>query len=143
MEHWHWWIIVGIGLFILEIFAPGFVLACLGIGAVLTAIVAAMDVSLELQFIVFAIVSVISFFSIRPFVLKYLDKKEDFKSNTDSVVGRTAIVTKAFDPDQKKGRVKVDGDDWMAYSLESVVLNVGDRVEVVEVDSNTLFVKPK
>ena len=143
MEPWHWWVISGIGLFILEIFAPGFVLGCLGIGALITAIVALMDVSLELQLIIFAVVSIISFFGIRPFVLKYLNAQEEIKTNVDSLVGRAAMVTKEFDLLHRRGRVKVDGDDWMALTEESIELKIGDRVIIKEVDSNTLIVEPK
>lgn len=143
MEYWHWWVIAGLALFIFEIFVPGFVLGCLGIGAFFTAVVALLDVSLELQLVVFAVTSIISFFGIRPFVLKYLLKGDGLKTNIDSLVGREAIVTKDFEPIMRKGRVKVDGDDWLANSSESIELSVGDRVLIEKVESNTLIVKPK
>ena len=41
-EVWQLWIAAAIGLIILEVFVPGFVLACLGVGALAGAGVAAL-----------------------------------------------------------------------------------------------------
>ncbi len=142
-DPWHLWLIAGIALFIFEIFVPGFILGCLGIGAFITSLVSFFDVSMETQLLVFAIVSIISFFTIRPLALKTLSSGDVLKTNVDSLIGKTARVSLAFDPNERKGRVKIDGDDWMAYTQEAISLDKGAFVEIVKVDSNTLIVKPK
>ena len=40
MEIYHYWIIAGIILLIIEIFTPGFLMACLGLGALFAGLAA-------------------------------------------------------------------------------------------------------
>jgi len=48
-EAWQIWIAVGLGLMVLEVFVPGFVLACLGLGSFGGAIAAYLEASFEMQ----------------------------------------------------------------------------------------------
>lgn len=141
---WHWWIIIAIALFAVEIFAPGFVLACLAFGAIGGCLAAVAGANLVIQLIVVAIVSVTSLLVIRPYALKRLYRKNELKTNVDSLIGRKGRVSQAFDNTLKKGRVAIDGDDWMAYvqTEESELPKVGDVVSILEVNSNTIIVKP-
>lgn len=139
-SHWHIWILLAMLLFIVEIFTPGFVLACLGIGAIFAGITALITDSIEVQLTVFAAVCAISYILIRPLVLKKMFKDNDFKSNVDVLVGKRASVSETFDTKLKRGRVKIDGDDWRAETDEEQKLKEGDIVEIVRVESNTLIV---
>jgi len=139
-NHWHIWIILAAALFIFEIFAPGFVLACLGIGALGAAISALFTESLELELTIFSLLSIASFYFIRPFALKTFFKDDSFKSNVDFLVGKSAQVSEAFNTVTKRGRVKIDGDDWRAETIESEELSIGDMVKIYKVESNTLIV---
>ena len=141
-DPWHYWIILGILLFALETVVPGFVLGCLGIGALGTIFIALAGVSVQGQLIGFAVISLISFLGIRPFILKYLNRGPQLTTNIDNLIGKTAEVTKLFDTNTKKGRVKIDGDDWLAYTVESIKLHKHDLVKILKVDSNTLIVEP-
>ena len=60
--NWHWWMYTGILLFIIEIFSPGFIVACLGIGALSASISAYLGYDLDAQLVVFAITTLISLF---------------------------------------------------------------------------------
>ena len=142
MDPWQYWLIIGIILFALETIIPGFVLGCLGIGALATVFVALFDVSLEGQLIAFAIISLLSFIGIRPFILRYLNRGTDISTNVDSLIGKTAEVSKAFDNKLHRGRVKIDGDDWLAYTETPTSLKKHDLVKILKVDSNTLLVEP-
>ncbi|MFK7755718.1 MAG: NfeD family protein [Flavobacteriales bacterium] len=139
-NHWHIWIILGTLLFIVEIFLPGFVLACLGIGAIGAAISSLFIESIELELTVFSVLSIASFFLVRPFALKTLFKDDGFKSNADVLIGKKAEVTQAFNEKLQRGRVKIDGDDWRAETTARETLELGDVVEIVKVESNTLIV---
>jgi len=143
MEYWHLWIAAGFILFIVEIFAPGFVLACLGIGALGAGVTALYTDSLEIQLTVFSVISIICFFLVRPLAVKAFFKDDNFKSNTDVLVGKTAEVSKDFNPSLKRGRVKIDGDDWRAETEIDESLSTGDIVEIIRVESNTLIVTKK
>ena len=67
MSLWQLWVIVGIVLLILEIFTPGFVVACLGIAFLIVAVPAFFGWDIKWQIVVFCIANLGIFFCIRPF----------------------------------------------------------------------------
>jgi len=97
---WHIWLMAGIALIILEIFAPGFVLGCLAIGCLGGLIADLFGLSLAIQLIASAAIGLLAFVAIRPIVLKTMHSNS-VKTNVDSLVGRLAQVTLEFDPKTK------------------------------------------
>ena len=69
-EAWQIWIAVGLGLMVLEVFVPGFVLACLGLGSLGGATAAYLEASFEMQLVVSALTALVAFVFLRPFALK-------------------------------------------------------------------------
>ena len=63
------------------------------------------------------------------------------KTNADALVGRRAIVTERIEGELHPGRVKVDGDDWKAVSLDAEPVEVGDAVEIAAINSVIVNVK--
>lgn len=139
---WHWWAAAGIVLLILEIFVPGLFLLCLGIGCVGGSVAAGLGATQDIQLLVFSIVALISFFTIRPVLMKRFWKDGGVRTNVDALVGQRGKVSQDFEPALRLGRVHVAGDDWRAECTTDRALRTGDIVEVVRVDSNTLIVKP-
>lgn len=139
---WHWWAGLAIILFIAEIFIPGFFLVCLGIGCIGASFVAGIGLGAGAQLLAFSAFSLVAFFTIRPMLLKRMWKDNDVRTNADALKGQRGRVTQDFDPAIRLGRVQAGGDDWRAESLTEQALRVGDLVEVVRVESNTLIVKP-
>jgi membrane protein implicated in regulation of membrane protease activity len=64
------------------------------------------------------------------------------RTNIDALVGQRGKVTQDFEHGLRLGRVSVAGDDWRAECINDQPLRIGDLIEVVRVDSNTLIVKP-
>ena len=67
---WVFWMIVAVGLAILEVFAPSFIFLGFAIGAALVGLVlliggSAISLSLPMTFLVFAVVSLISWIALR------------------------------------------------------------------------------
>ncbi len=142
-EIWHIWVIFAVLLFIVEIFTPAFLAACLAIGCLLAGIFSYFDFSLKIQLIAFSIGTLISFFGVRPFILKYGHKKNnDLKTNVDALVGKIAKVTVTIDNFQNEGRVIVEGDDWKAESENGDIIHAGEKVEILKINSTILTVKP-
>lgn len=139
---WHWWAAIAILLFIAEIFAPGFWLFCLGVGCIGGSVTAGLGLSSNAQIIVFCMVTLISFFTIRPLLMKRMFKGDTVRTNAEALVGMRGRVTQDFEPGLRLGRVAVGGDDWRAESMTDVALRTGDLVEVVRVESNTVIVRP-
>lgn len=142
LEIWHFWLVACLLLFVLEVFVPGFILGCLAIGALGGMVASWFSPAWEIQLIAASAIATLSFLFIRPFALKKLFNENDLKTNVDSLIGRRGRVSQTFDPQMRKGRVAIDGDDWMAYTNQSLSLAEGHVVEIIEVKSNSLIVKP-
>jgi membrane protein implicated in regulation of membrane protease activity len=101
-----------------------------------------MDFGIKIQLLAFSIGTIISFFGVRPFILKYGHKKGgDLKTNVHAIVGKIGKVTVTIDNSQNQGRVTVEGDDWKAETENNEILNAGEKVEILKVDSTILTVK--
>ena len=103
-EAWQIWIAVGLGLMVLEVFVPGFVLACLGLGSFGGAIAAYLEASFEMQLVVSALTALVAFIFLRPFALKMGFSGNERLSGVDALLGRECIVTQDFDPASGLGR---------------------------------------
>ncbi|PIE91379.1 MAG: hypothetical protein CR997_01275 [Acidobacteria bacterium] len=147
MEFWHYWIMLSLLLFILEVFTPGgFVLASLGIGALSGAGFAFMGFGLNVQLVCFAIASMIVFFAVRPIYKAYIHKYDNnLPTGIGALVGKDARVIEAIGvPDQSDaGRVKIGGETWRAMSADGSSHQLEDRVEVAKVDGATVWVNKK
>ncbi|MCF8212822.1 MAG: hypothetical protein K9I86_02915, partial [Cryomorphaceae bacterium] len=64
--NWTTWLIAAAALLLVEMFTPGFLLACLAVGAVGAAAAAALRLSIELQLSPFLAFSVLSLWLLRP-----------------------------------------------------------------------------
>ncbi len=139
---WHYWFIAAMLFFILEIFIPSFMVFNFGIGALFGTIFSAIGWSPELQIIVFCVGTLISFFAVRPLILKYGYKRShNTQTNIDAMAGRTAKVIEPVNNRENTGRVKLDGDDWLARSTNGTEILPGEMVTVERVESIVLFVK--
>ena len=142
MQAYQIWLIVAILLVILEICTAAFGSICFAIGAAVAAIAAGIGAGLTWQILIFVVVSMLTFIFLRPFMLKFMDRKsKDVKTNADALVGKRAVVSERIDAAQHTGRVAVDGDDWKAVSEDGSVIEKGTPVEIVKLDSIILTVK--
>ncbi len=141
-EVWQLWLAAAMGLIILEVFVPGFVLACLGVGALAGAMGAALGWSLSVQLVSVAVLSLVSFFFLRPTALRMF-QSDGARTGVDALVGRECTVTTGFDASTGLGRCKVDGDDWRAQltpNAQADLASESSSVWVERVESNTLIV---
>ena len=95
-----------------------------------------LDLGIRLAF------SLLAFFTVRPILMKRFWKKGHVLTNADALVGQRGRVSQDFDTGLRLGRVQVGGDDWRAESLTETPLRIGDTIEVLRVESNTLIIKP-
>jgi membrane protein implicated in regulation of membrane protease activity len=139
---WYSWFIVAMLLFIAEIFIPTFFAACLAIGCILAGIFSILNFGLEVQLIAFSAGTLLSIFSVRPLMIKYAHRQTGkVNTNADALAGKSGIVTVTIDNSLNKGRVLVEGDDWKASSVNDELIQEGERIEVVKVNSTILVVK--
>ena len=142
MEVWHIWVIVALIFVIVEMFTTGFAVMCISFGCLFGAAGALLEWDIKWQLLAFAVGTVIAFLTVRPLVYKFFYKKgQEVKTNVDALVGRYAVVTECVGDELHPGRVKVDGDDWKAITLDAEPIEEGGAVEVVAVNSVILTVK--
>tara|TARA_B110000977_G_scaffold128592_1_gene164109 strand:+ start:193 stop:633 length:441 start_codon:yes stop_codon:yes gene_type:complete len=139
--NWHWWMYAAILLFILELFTPGFILACLGVGAVTASFLAYIGFNLDTQLICFAVTTLLSLFIIRPMLYKKGAAQDKIKTNTDALINRTARVTEEINWEVNSGRVSIDGDVWRAKSSSEEIIIVNEQVIVESIESTIVTVK--
>lgn len=94
---WQIWLIIAGVCLIIEIITVGFLIFWFAIGALLAMVVSLFTDNLILQTAVFVLSSGILIFATKPFVKKFVNKKEGIKTNVYSIVGKTGIVTKDID----------------------------------------------
>lgn len=147
MEQFAWiiWSILGVALIIAEIFTLGFVLFWFGVGALVAALLGYLGFGLGVQFITFAAVSMILTVMSRTIFVKYYSHGDDqgTKSGIDSMPGQIGTVSVESSGALQQGAVKVFGSTWTAFPEdESRPLIAGEKVEVVRVQGNSIWVKP-
>ena len=139
---WQFWALIGVLCLILELTSGDFFLMCFSIGAFVTAVVAAFGTGFMAQLIVFAVASLLCLLFVRPLALKYFHRNDPNQpSNVDAMVGRRGVVTEDI-PERGHGRVKIDGDSWKACGLGDIAIGKGTRVEVTEINSVIITVRP-
>lgn len=138
---WQMWAVIAVVCLILELMAGDFFIICFSIGAVFTALVAAVGGGIYLQLLTFAVFSLISLFWVRPFAKRYLRKGEDTRvSNADALLGRQGRVVETVKADGF-GRVQIDGDIWKTVTNEVQDIPEGSNVRVIGRESTIITVE--
>lgn len=146
MEQFAWilWIVLGICLIIAEIFTFGFVLFCFGIGAIAAALAAWLGVGFGLQFLVFAVISIILTGMSRTIFANYFrhGDKDVIKTGMDSLPGKIGTVSASSQGALKEAAVKVFGSTWTAFPADDETsLIEGEKVEVVSIRGSSIYVR--
>lgn len=138
---WIIWLAVAVALGIAELFTLTFVLLMIGAGAAAASLAAALGSPVELQGLVFVVVSVLSLIGIRPWAKKLRDNRSgpDAKIGLQALEGAEALVLERVD--SQHGLIKVQGQEWTARSYDGKqVLEQGEEVNIVEIRGATAMV---
>lgn len=88
-------------------------------GGALAAFAAALaGAAVEVQLVVFVVVSFILLLFTRPLAARLLRGGDKVKTNVDSLIGRSAKVTEAIDNELGTGAAVVGGQEWTARSFD-------------------------
>lgn len=112
-------------------------------GSIPAIIAAALNAPVWLQAILFLVVSMILLFFTRPIAVKYFNK-DRIKTNAESLIGRTAIVTSDINNLEGIGQVTVSGQEWSARSVdEGTQIQTGAVVIVRAINGVKLIVEER
>lgn len=137
---WSIWLIL-CGIFLLaEIFTVSFLLFWPGIGAFLAFCAELLGFSVPVQIAIFVISTTLMVVFMKPIVKKFF-KTKDTPMNSDSLIGKEALVIKEIDNLQNKGQIKFNGQLWSAISENSDIIEEGSNVIIQKIDGVKLIVK--
>jgi len=139
---WILWLVAACAFGLGELHTGGFYLLPFALGATLAAIVALLGVGSLLSGIVFVAASGIVVLTLRPVARRHRRLPPSIRTGAAALVGRRATVLERIANDEGVGCVRVEGGEvWTARSFDDdVVIEAGDRVEVVEIRGATALV---
>ena len=140
INYWHWFI-AGVVLIVLEVFAPGAFFLWLGVSAGVVGLILVVfpDMGWESQFLIFALISVISIAAWRIRLQKYPTQSEDdnLNSRTKEYIGRVFPLSEPIE--NGYGKIHVDDSFWQVNGPDCAV---DKKVKVISVDGMVLNVEP-
>ena len=110
-------------------------------GALVAMIAAALGAKLWLQITLFLLVSGVLLALLWPLVKKFL-RPNLKKTNIDSIIGTTGLVTITVDNMKSTGQVKLNGMEWTARSTSGRVIDPHTEVKVDRIEGVKVFVTP-
>ncbi|MFV0431033.1 MAG: NfeD family protein [Alphaproteobacteria bacterium] len=137
------WLIIGVALITLELFAPGTFLLWFGLAALITATVSYFfSASLEIQLITMAAASVIAVLIGRMLYKKVGDtsdmSSEPLNERTTRYIGMTTHTETAIV--DGRGRIKVEDSSWLCESKTD--LPEKTKVKIIGANGTVLIVEP-
>jgi len=110
-------------------------------GALVAMIAAALGAKLWLQVTLFILVSGVLLALLWPMVKKFL-RPNLKKTNLDSIIGSTGLVTVTVDNMESTGQVKLNGMEWTARSTSGKIIDPHTEVKVDRIEGVKVFVTP-
>jgi membrane protein implicated in regulation of membrane protease activity len=135
---WLIWLLVGGLLVLAELQTGTFYFLLLGAAAAATGLFALLGISLAIQCLLFALLTLLSYAFVLPRLKKLTSPGSRVPTVAESLPGRIGTVEAPIAPGET-GQVRVNGELWSAVSDEA--LSPGDKVTVVEVRVTKLVVK--
>lgn len=134
------WFVIFLVLLFIEIITINLVSIWFSIGALFAMITTFFTDLVQVQMLVFFVVSLLCLIMTKPVVNK-LRKRKVQATNLDRVIGMSGVVTSPILPNEV-GEVKVDGKRWSAISSDGVISD-GEMVNIVRIDGVKLIVEKK
>ena len=110
------------------------------IGAIGGLIATMCGVDFYVQMAVFLAISILLLILLRPVSMKLI-KKQDFKSNADSLIGKSILVTQEVNNIKGTGQGKVNGMVWTVRSETDETIAAGELAEIKRIEGVKLIVK--
>jgi len=137
---WYWWALSA-ALLVCEMMLPGVVFLFLALGAAMAGMLLVLEpeMSVEMQLVIFAVVSVASAVGLRP-LLRGMQKRSDdpnLNARGNSMIGKVLVLDQPIL--RGRGRVIMGDGSWTVTGPDMVA---GAKVRVAAVDGTELRVEP-
>jgi membrane protein implicated in regulation of membrane protease activity len=105
-------------------------------------VVGAFHLGLPLQLAAFVVAAGAGLGFVRPIAVRHIKQPPLLRTGTAALVGRTAIVLEEVT--EHAGRIRIGGEEWSSRPYdESLVIPVGAKVDVMQIDGATALVYPR
>ena len=139
---WFFWLVLAVILGVAEFFTLTLALGLLAGAALAASVAAGLGAPVAVQFLTFAVTGAVGLLAVRPVAKRHLALGPATRDGSDALVGRSATVTREVTADS--GLVKLSGEDWSARPYqEDLVIPVGVRVDVLQIEGATALVHPR
>jgi membrane protein implicated in regulation of membrane protease activity len=142
--YWHW-IVFGLIVITLELFAPIFLMLWLGIAAIVVGIISLfLPISFSAELIFWAVLSALFLLSWHKFISPKMRDETLAGLSKEAITGQVGMVI-FYNAEEARGRLKfsapVVGNDEWEFIYDGPLEN-GDKVKVMDFSGNSLIVKP-
>ena len=134
------WLGILVAMLIIEIVTLGLTTIWFAGGALLAFIVSLLGAGRLIQVVVFLVTSLLLLLITRPIAVKYFNKDRE-KTNIDSLIGVSGIVTADINNLQGMGSVQLQGLEWTARSVDDTIIPKGQEVQVESIQGVKLMVR--
>lgn len=147
LNAWPWvWLAIAVIFALVEvtILAGTFVLLPFAISAFFAALAGWYDAPIELQWVIFLVGGGALWAVFWRYAKRFMAEHANPEGvGADRLVGMTAIVTSAIDPDDidRRGRVKVVGEDWGALVVSGGRIEEGAKVRIESMNGTRVMVE--
>jgi membrane protein implicated in regulation of membrane protease activity len=139
---WQWiWLVLGIVLLITEVATTAFVVLPLAIGAFAAATVALFGGPVDIQFVVAAAVSVVSFAAIRPLAKRVNQSGQVEGIGSHRLTNARGVALSDIDR-TGTGMVQIGGEQWHGATIDDLAIAQGADVRILRVEGSKVLVVP-
>jgi membrane protein implicated in regulation of membrane protease activity len=143
MEYIGWaWLIIIAACVIIEALTLGLTTIWFAIGALVAWLIYLTGAALQLQIVVFLVVSIICLILTRPIAVEKL-KIGRSRTNADALIGEYVKVESTINNINNEGTVKAKGQIWSAKSVDGEIIEKDELVVIKEIKGVKLIVKRK
>lgn len=141
MDSGMFWLLLLIVLLAIEIATLGLTTIWFAGGAVIAFLADLLGCSAMVQRVLFLICSLVLLILTRPIAVRYMQNRHE-KTNTDSLIGKTVIVSKTIDNLSQSGEIMISGVSWTARSKEeALIFEAGSKVKICAIEGVKLIVE--
>ncbi len=142
MEYWHW-LVIGLVLLILEMFAPGAILLWFGVAGLVVGVLQLIFGDLlgpQMQWLLFSVFSIVSIVAWKSYAKKHKidvrDENDTLNQRGKALIGKEFVLSEAII--NGVGKAKVGDTHWRVLGPD---LGVNSRVKVVGFEGASLKVE--
>jgi hypothetical protein len=142
---WWLWILIGLSLFVAEVFVPtDFFMLFIGVAAIAVGVGTSTGLltSMWVQSVSFAVVAVAAVVFLRKPITRRLLSSDGDARSVGELVGDAVVLTEDLELG-RVGKAELRGTTWSVRTLHEGVLTAGSRCRVDKVEGLVLWVSPE